>query len=341
VASDGFTTVHHARDQAEAAMLAGALRAEAIDARVVQVNAPLLGAAPHLFPVKIDVPSELAARARELLGELGHPGTVEDASMPPPDAEPTGRSPWPAGIGLLLPGGGHFYARLPWTAIGIEVAMLVCLVTLTLDREGQFVADLLYTALFALPLCDAAGAYFSVRASNRGAARAGRPRQLARAAALAGLAAALGGVVASVASIPTWLREARLGRIALRCSDRELVVRNDAKQAHFLYIRDIGIASADLPRYGLYRAGSVPANLRLAPGEQASLSFKPPAALMITCDDPAARRPRDCEVGFRVTVQDVETPNAQPIEAQGHCLPPWKGGGAFAPGALKLLRLAN
>src|SRR5262245_6323298 len=155
MASDGFTTVHLARDQAEAAMLAGALRAEAIDARVIEVNAPLLGGAPHIFPVKIDVPSEMAARARELLDELGHPGTIEDASMPPEDQEPPDRSPMRAGIGLLLPGGGHFYARRPWTAITLEVGILACLVGLRFDDEQTFAADVFFATLFAIPLCDA------------------------------------------------------------------------------------------------------------------------------------------------------------------------------------------
>jgi hypothetical protein len=122
VPSDAFTTVHVTTDPVEGEMLLGALRAEAIEGRLLRPSGALIGAATPFAPIKLQVLRASEARARELLEELGHPGRLADATEPSEDAAITdaraarrGRLRW----GLAIS------AALVVAGLGVGVAALV------------------------------------------------------------------------------------------------------------------------------------------------------------------------------------------------------------------------
>src|SRR5262249_49179357 len=143
MADDGFTTVHVTTDPVEGEMLVEALRGQAIEARLVRVNSALLGAGPHLFETRIDVADGAVPQAPAPPPELRHPGLVDELVEPEPSegpAAPEPRSALKVGVGLLLPGAGHFYVRRPWTALTLEGGMLCALFVLRLGHESSFVS---------------------------------------------------------------------------------------------------------------------------------------------------------------------------------------------------------
>ena len=147
MADDGFTTVHVTTDPVEGEMLVEALQGEAIEARLVRVNSALLA-------------------------ELRHPGLMDEHVEPEPSEDPAAlkpRQPFKAGIGLLLPGGGHYFARRTWTATVLQAGILACLVVLVLDVGPNFLVDAVYVTTFALVVTDVVGGFAVVRAQNRGA----------------------------------------------------------------------------------------------------------------------------------------------------------------------------
>src|SRR5262245_34385010 len=141
---DGFATVHLTTDPVEGEMIVGVLQSEGIAARVLHPNGALLGAGSQIFQIKVEVPAEFEARARELIGELEHVGTLEafsDAQGPgigepePDPAAPSPRRPLlAAGIALLFPGAGHAYARRFETGLVLFAGVVACLIGLVLAR---------------------------------------------------------------------------------------------------------------------------------------------------------------------------------------------------------------
>jgi hypothetical protein len=150
----------------------------------------------------------------------------------------------------------------------------------------------------------------------------------------------MGSVVASIASIPSWIRAARLGKLAVRCSDREITVENHAEHAHYVFLSDVSVARTDSPEE-VYTILDPPpsAQLRLAPGQQAGMPFTIPAPLRRHCGGEAQRRAGDCAVWFRVAVQDVDDPAAPAIDAQGDCSLP-ANEGTLATATMRVLEPA-
>jgi hypothetical protein len=72
MADDGYTTILYTTDVAQGEMLAELLRSEGIEARFHSVSSTLIGVAPYVTSMTVDVPVEFAARAKEFLSDLEH-----------------------------------------------------------------------------------------------------------------------------------------------------------------------------------------------------------------------------------------------------------------------------
>jgi hypothetical protein len=69
--ADAFETVHTTFDRLEGEMIAEVLVRDGIDARLIgTTNAALIGAAPHILRLRIEVPRPAAAAARDLIAGL-------------------------------------------------------------------------------------------------------------------------------------------------------------------------------------------------------------------------------------------------------------------------------
>jgi hypothetical protein len=229
--SDAFETVHTTFDRVEAEMVAEVLVAEGIDARLIgTTNAALIGAAPHILRLRIQVPSEAAAQAREIIAGLqgaeaaspeaaaaaeaeaeaegvapneGEPAPPAATPEPPHagSAAPARRHPLlAAGAAFVLPGGCHIYARHPWSALLLVLGYVVALVVMVAARRPGVAAGAAFM-LGALILADALGGQLAVRRTNLGL-RATRARQVARGVVLVCVTALLGTLFGAVAPQP-------------------------------------------------------------------------------------------------------------------------------------------
>jgi hypothetical protein len=337
---DAFETVLVTTDPAVGEMLVETLRGEGIAARLLQVNAALLGAGPQVFQTKVQVPAPFAARARELVGELEHVGTLEAFSeargpgIGEPEAPPAPSPRRPvlgAGIAFLLPGGGHLYARRTWTAIVLEAGLLACLAILATDRETVFVANAAFASVFAILVCDSAGTWRLLRASAAAAAAVAAPaarpspgRQVARGLVLLAIAAAAGTAVASAVNLPRWLRARQLATLVVECSGEGVAVTNRGPTPRLVTVGSIGITARELPENGAYRVElDGDANLTLAPGGADGIRFAVPERLARACVSLEDLRPGDCRVVFSLEARDPAVPDGAPLAARGSCAPDW------------------
>jgi hypothetical protein len=334
---DAFETVLVTTDQAVGEMLVETLRAEGIAARLLRVNAALVGAGPQVFQTQVQVPAPFAARARELVGELEHVGTLEAFSegRGPGIGEPEGPpAPSPrrpmlgAGIAFLLPGGGHLYARRPWTAIVLEVGLVACLAILTVDHESSYVANALYASLFAILVCDSAATWRLLRrASADGDAPAPKPAagsQAGRGLVLLAIALAAGNAVAAVVQIPRWLRARQLATLEVACSGEVVAVTNRGAAARMVFLDRIGVRAPELSERGAYRVTiERERTLTLAPGGSDVVRFAVPERLARACVSLEDQRPGDCQVVFLLQMSDPASPDGTSLPTMGSCSPDW------------------
>jgi hypothetical protein len=334
---DAFETVLVTTDPAVGEMLVETLRTEGIAARLLRVNAALVGAGPQVFQTQVQVPAPFAARARELVGELEHVGTLEAFSEargpgigePEQPPAPLPRRPvLGAGIAFLLPGGGHLYARRAWTAIVLEAGLVACLGILTANGESSFVADAVYASLLAVVVCDSAGAWRLLRAVARaGDTPAAKPsvgRQAARGLVLLAIAGAAGTAVGALVQVPRWLRARRLAALVVECSGERLAVTNRDSLPRQVFVDRIGVSAHELPEGGVYRANIVSDGIvTVPPGGAAEVRFAVPERLARWCaslDDP---RSGDCRVRFSLEVSDPAAPDGALLPTLGTCSPDW------------------
>src|SRR4029079_8946635 len=137
MAADGYVAIHRTTDVAQGELLAETLRGEGIDARFHRVSSALIGVPTSMIEMTVDVPLASEARARELLRDLEYLGAAEraaEASAPEAGGRAeevrryARRAVLAPGFALLLPaGGGHLYARRPWTALVIGLGAIACL----------------------------------------------------------------------------------------------------------------------------------------------------------------------------------------------------------------------
>ena len=225
MADDGYTTILRTTDPAQGELVAEMLRREGIDARFHQVSSTLIGMPGNLFEMTVDVPIEREALARELLADLEYVGAAEasreerrepgagagedeepdeaarDAAT---EALPSRRHPlFAAGFALFCPGGGHLYARRPWTALLLALGAVVCLAMAIAGAAGKD-AVVLFTTCCAIVVCDAVAGVRAARAEAKGQ-HPSRDGQLLRGLGLLCLA----GVVGSAPRLASVFRASR------------------------------------------------------------------------------------------------------------------------------------
>src|SRR5581483_5183158 len=172
-------TVFRTKDPVEGELVLGLLTQEGVDARLLGTrNAALIGVAANVFDLKIEVPREDADEAAEIIdayvkGERAQPGGddaggEEAGGDEAGDDEPPRRRPLlAAGASLLVPGGGHFYARRIVTGLVIVLGHVGGFAALA---QGAYVESTCgWLIIVGLIAADLAGGQFAVRAWNRGA----------------------------------------------------------------------------------------------------------------------------------------------------------------------------
>ncbi|HEY7376724.1 MAG TPA: DUF2007 domain-containing protein [Polyangia bacterium] len=332
MADDGYVTVFRTTDLAEGELLAGMLEGEGIDARFHRVSASLLGAGPQIFETRVDVPVESEARARELLTDLAYVGAAEGqgAEAEPRDATPAPRRPWLAGVAFLIPGGGHFYARRPWTGLvlaGAIVCMYVAALGSGVRGGGELAGELGFGTFVALFLCDAIGGLRACRAENRGVHRQ-RPDQLLRGAVLVLLAIGAGLAFAAAAAAPRLLSARRLQRFVVGATPDALVVRNFDRDRRVLKVSHVRlyVGSDTWSRLYNIEAEGQP-SVDVPAGGDATIPFTMPDDLRAACANPpagdlgAAKAPypdAECRIGFSLSAVDPDDLTSR-IEAFGSC----------------------
>jgi hypothetical protein len=330
VTEDAFTTVHVTTDPVESEMLLGALRAEAIAARVVHQNGALVGAGDQIFQIRLQVASEDAGRARELLDELREPGELADATAPAPEGPEVAapkRSALKLGVGLILPSAAHFYVGQPWTAIALEVGLLSALAA-GWFTERELVGDAAFATIFAIIGADVLGGWRALRALDRGGAVPERDAQLGRGLKLFAAAMVAGVVVAAVVSIPRWRRERALAGLEVTCSDHDVHVTNHTATDRYLSIRRIA--------FGPYLSKAPPWDARLEAREQRRVAPGWTLAVEYRLDDDTCYR-SGCALSVEVEAQDVEPAKAPILKGAVRCVPEWRSNAppVAAPGPLR------
>jgi hypothetical protein len=231
--ADSFETVHRTSDRLEAEMVAEVLVQEGIDARLIgTTNAALIGVAPHVLRLRIEVPSDDAAEARELVAGLLAADAADAAAAAEAEAEaaateaeaaaaapvapavsaaaagsdgeaesaattPRRRSPILAGgAAFVLPGGGHIYARHPWSGLILAAGYVLTLIVMVAGARRHAVVAACAFTFGALLLADLVAGQLAVRRANAGLLPT-RPRQLLRGVVLVCLAAGFGALVGS------------------------------------------------------------------------------------------------------------------------------------------------
>jgi hypothetical protein len=233
-----------------------------------------------------------------------------------------------AGVAFLVPGGGHFYARRPWTGLVILSAIICCYFGAlgAADRGEGVKGEIGFGMFVALFLCDAIGGVRACRRENRGI----HPElsdQLFTGLMLVFVAAAAGAAFMGAATIPRRLLERRLEQFVVRATSTELIVKNGDRDGRGLPIRRVSIEVPDGPDVGnrtLGRVFDVDGDRELSwvsAGEQATLRFEVPDEVGRYCD--LARLPEapdgipPCSIVFLLDASRSD--GGSLIEAIGSC----------------------
>lgn len=227
--TETYVIVHRSYDPVQADMLGDLLRENGIAARVLGTrHGAVIGVGQNILQMHIEVPQSQAGEATDFLeaffegrgdellrdeAGLEVPWDSEDEDADDRDAgadEPgtaaaTGprRPLFAAGLALVLGvvGGGHWYARRPWTASLLAAGQLAALVNIASPRwESVATGLVMFATILAIDLL---GGQLSVRAHNRGV-RASPLRQLMTGACFLALAGAVGSVAGPRIPEPDW-----------------------------------------------------------------------------------------------------------------------------------------
>jgi len=331
MAADGFTTIQRAMTVAEGEMFAELFRREGIEVHFHPIAGAAIGTGEQICDLRIDVPVESEARVRELLSELEYVGTTADeaqaaeaeqAEEPEAPAVPRRRPVLAAGIAFLVPGGGHFHARRPWTGLVVG-STLVCgwlgSFALLFSPPASFGAEMLLGAVVALVLADAIGGARAAMQENRGV-HPRRSRQLARGFVLLACGAAAGATFATVAATPRWLLARKLARLEVRCTPRSLLITNGDREGRVLSLSDV-VLSLRAPgsevgtRYAVDHHGQ--RYLDVAPGRSGEFDFAPSEELTAEC------KAGTCDLSFAITAVHPRDTDVSVLQAVGSCMPYW------------------
>jgi hypothetical protein len=356
MADDGYVTVVRTADPSHGELVAELLRREGIEARFHQVRSTLIGMAGNLIEMTVDVPIAAEARAREVLADLEYVGAAEAAdedSRQAEPAEPNGRDEasgplrsrrhplLAAGFALLLPaGGGHLYARRPWTALTVAsgVAAVVACLVIALVARKPLMSEVALAIWVAIVACDALAGVRAARAESRGDARP-RAAQISTGVVLLGAAIVLGAGLLLAAAGPRIARMWRLAKFQVSCNDGKIFIKNRDDRAHAVAMSRIrvGTWSRFGPRQG-YDVGPVGPNLMdLAPGSRGALTVEVSPWLAHACGLTHAAvvgaRPDEeftsrlgsvpaphLECGFVFDIS-LQPANGGPSDAYGTCIP--------------------
>jgi hypothetical protein len=346
MADDGYITIQRNVTTAEVEMFAELFRNEGIPARFHVMTGAQVGMGQQAFELRVDVPADSEARARELLGELEYVGSAEaadaaeaatgaagDAAAATESTANPRRLLIAAGAAFVLPGGGHFYARRPWTGLTIAATLLCGWLTsfVFLVRQGGFDGEMLFGSLLALVFADSIGGVRAARAENRGI-HATQAQQFARALVLMLIAAVAGAGFATAAATPRWLLARKLARSEVRCTSRLLQLTNRDRDGRVLSLYDLGVRVS--------RSGGMPTTFAIEdrgrtsrevirPETTATFDVTLPEGLAETC------RTDTCELTFSLTAGHPSDGSVPPLSGVGTCLPFWNQPDTFWPGRVE------
>lgn len=340
------------------------LRGEGIAARLIRPQGILAGAALNLYETRIEVPAASAARAAELLADLEVLGESEemdrglDASNAP---HPRPRLPIIAvGIGLLCPGGCHLYARRPWTALVVALALLSALglraVAATTD---PLLAQFSFVMMLAVVASDLAGGLGALGSTNRGV-RASRPSQIVRGLLLVGAAIALAAGVTAVVDAPRRARARLLATFSVTCTPGAIQIVNGSDDTRFINLA-VSVFPVPVPRtYHDISLPVKPSRMALEAHARAEVPLYLLDALRTACAAGTARSgsPRrtdesaslarvfgtnettespvtGCALWTRLEIEPIVALGLDGMEASGGCLPRWGEPAWMAPVPLR------
>jgi hypothetical protein len=190
--NEEFATVVRTHDATEGEMMVQVLRDHDIECRLIGTrNAALIGVGSPATALRIEVIESHVKAARELLAELRAATTDDDE-----DIERPRRPMMAVGSVILFFGGGHLYARRPWTTAVLAFTQISTLL-LPWPWPGE---QIKWGTIPSVLLLDAVMGARAASAYNRGV----RPSPLRQ--ALVGL---LWAVAAAIVGVLYALRAAR------------------------------------------------------------------------------------------------------------------------------------
>jgi hypothetical protein len=363
LADDGYTTILRTTDPAQGELVAEMLRREGIDARFHQVRSTMIGIAGNLFEMNVDVPTEREALARELIADLEYVGAAEslreeaegrraDVGEDDEPAEAAGEAaPGPlhsrrhpllaAGFAFFFPGGGHLYARRPWTALLLAIAGVTCLI-MAVVSGGHGDVLLFFTVLGAIVLCDAVGGVRAARAEQKGQHQS-LDGQLARGVGLLCLAGALGIAPQLASGAHARRRDARLGKLRVSCTTGSIDFANRGATMRVVDVWDLRVAASSTSGMRYYQIGPIEAQRRnIAPGTSNAVTPGVADWLARSCgfsvlpdetkadkqfgDAPAemqrlSPRPQYCAYVFNFVVNAAPESGDESLTGSGWCVP--------------------
>jgi len=363
MADDGYTTILRTTDPSQGELFAEMLRREGIEARFHQVRSTMIGMPINLIEMTVDVPTETEARARELLADLEYVGAAEASEQQPEgeqkavdeprsDDELAARDRIETGgllrsrrhpafaltFALFLPGGGHLYARRPWTALVLALGVVGCF-AIAIASRGTMVFEAAFFVWPAIVVCDAVGGVRGARADLRGE-RPSRVRQLVHGLGLVCLSAAVAGAVGLLPAVPGMRSAQRLAQFQVSCTSDAIVIENGGSESWALEIGNLRVSAiSEFGREGYMIGPREPQRAALQPGERGTVRPQMADWLARSCHFAApsppkaadifgraadelqgpAPRPLYCEFVFAFTARDTATD--QRLEASGWCTP--------------------
>jgi hypothetical protein len=142
-----YKVVHRCTDTMQAEFVQGVLVKHGIPSQVIGTRIPaLIGAAPHIFRLKVRVPESQVARAEQILeGLKSDPKSSESNWISSIDEAIFQKKRAVAfGMCFFLPGGGHIYALRPITGALIGLAVLGALFCALLIEPARIGVVLLF-----------------------------------------------------------------------------------------------------------------------------------------------------------------------------------------------------
>jgi len=256
-----------------------------------------------------------------------------------------------AGFAFFLPGGGHLYARRPWTGL-VMAAGLVAGFALLFTSRNRALSEAAGGWLLALVACDAIAGVLAARAEARGEHRT-RGAQLGRGVVLVSLAIVLGVGGRVVTQVPGMRREAQVAKFKVTCTGDAIVIENRGAEARELDVWNIRVATHSPLGNETYDIGPAHAQrLTLAPGARGTVSPDMAEWLARSCQ--LAKGPPKTDA-WKITDLELPTPtplycgflfsfaarapgsDGNQLEGFGRCIPATPAH-AGASGALELAR---